>query len=68
MFETSYSLSHQACPLGIQEAHWLNLYDSFLSNRIDVVGDGQHPGIKSNQFYFQQLSCTLEKNKIYAEI
>lgn len=41
---------------GIQPSHWLNLYDSFDSQKIDTNQDGVHPGPKSNQFYFEQLS------------
>jgi hypothetical protein len=44
---------------GIQESHWLNLYNSLRKNRIDVNSDGLHPGYKSNQKYFEFLSQAL---------
>jgi hypothetical protein len=41
---------------GIQEHYWLNLYNSLRCNRIDVNNDNVHPGIKSNQLYYNLLS------------
>jgi hypothetical protein len=41
---------------GIQESHWINLYNSMWSQMIDTNPDLAHPGIKSNQLYFQQIS------------
>lgn len=45
---------------GIQEQHWLNLYSSLRSIRIDVNEDNIHPGIKSNQKYFKFLNQFIE--------
>ena len=47
---------------GIQESHWLNLYNSLRKNRIDVNSDNVHPGYKSNQKYFKFLSQALLDN------
>lgn len=45
---------------GINSARWINLYNSFKNNIIDVNYDGHHPGIKSNQLYVQQVKQFLE--------
>ena len=45
---------------GIQESHWLNLYNSLVSQKVDVNSDGAHPGIKSNQLYYTQLHQALQ--------
>ena len=47
---------------GIQEPYWLNLYDSFIENKIDVNTDHLHPGYKSNEKYFEFLSQALLDN------
>ena len=46
---------------GIHESLWLNLYNSLLTNKIDVNQDGVHPGIKSNNLYFELFSDLLTK-------
>lgn len=38
---------------GIHQDYWLNLNHSMRKLLIDVNGDGIHPGIKSNQLYYQ---------------
>lgn len=43
----------------VQESLWLNLYDSFLYHRSDTNDDHIHPGIKSNQFYFEFVKNSL---------
>lgn len=43
----------------IQEKHWLNLYNSLGDTRVDVNNDGLHPGIKSNQLYFETLTQAI---------
>jgi hypothetical protein len=45
---------------GIQEGQWLNLYLSMRDQRIDVNDDGLHPGIESNQLYYQQFTQALD--------
>jgi hypothetical protein len=44
---------------GIQETYWLNLYNPLRKQQIDVNEDGGHPGIKSNQQYYQALKQAL---------
>lgn len=46
---------------GIQPHHWLNLYDSMRIHRIDVNDDGSHPGIKSNNLYFEMFDQALRQ-------
>jgi hypothetical protein len=45
---------------GIDPANWVNLYSSMGQNKIDVNYDNKHPGIKSNQHYFQQVKQFLQ--------
>ena len=45
---------------GIQEHTWVNLYNSFLDERIDTNYDGCHPGIESNQRYFQLVQRYMQ--------
>ena len=45
---------------GIDPTNWINLYDSMGNNKIDTNLDKRHPGIKSNQLYFQQIKNFLE--------
>lgn len=44
---------------GIQQQHWLNLYSSQQSLKIDVASDNRHPGIKSNHIYFELLNSQI---------
>jgi hypothetical protein len=44
---------------GIQSQLWLNLYESLRSNKIDTNDDNRHPGIKSNQLYYEKFSQTF---------
>lgn len=45
---------------GIDPADWINLYDSMVENTIDTNYDNEHPGIQSNQLYFQMVKKFLE--------
>lgn len=45
---------------GIDPTTWINLYDSMHNNKIDKNYDNVHPGIQSNQLYFQQVKNFLE--------
>jgi hypothetical protein len=45
---------------GIDPADWVNLYNSMKTNKMDTNHDNLHPGIKSNQLYFQQVKSFLE--------
>lgn len=47
---------------GIHESRWLNLYWTMLDHRVDLNKDGAHPGIESNQLYFQKFSQALDKH------
>jgi hypothetical protein len=44
----------------IDPADWINLYGSMEENKIDTNHDNYHPGIKSNQLYFEQVKNFLE--------
>lgn len=46
---------------GIQQEYWLNLYDSLRHLRIDTNSDGTHPGMESNQKYFEILNQALRQ-------
>lgn len=46
---------------GIQQAHWLNLYSSLRRARIDTNDDDLHPGLQSNQTYFNSFNQALQQ-------
>lgn len=48
----------------LDQSKWVNLFDSFKTNKLDVASDGSHPGIKSHQWMADQLSTYLTTNKI----
>jgi hypothetical protein len=45
---------------GVDSRDWVNLYGSFYHTRIDTNFDQRHPGINSNQQYFQQVKTFLK--------
>jgi hypothetical protein len=45
---------------GIDSTDWVNLYNSFYNSCTDTNFDQNHPGINSNQHYFQQVKNFLE--------
>jgi hypothetical protein len=45
---------------GINPTQWINLYSSMFNNKIDVNYDNKHPGIQSNQLYFEQIKKFFE--------
>jgi len=45
---------------GIDPTLWVNLYNSMGHNKTDTNYDNIHPGIKSNQLYFQQVKQFLQ--------
>lgn len=49
---------YQLCG-GIQQAHWLNLYQSMRSHRQDVNLDQIHPGSQSNILYSKQFDQSI---------
>jgi len=44
----------------INPVDWINLYSPMSKNKVDTNYDNQHPGVKSNQLYFQQIKNFLE--------
>ncbi len=56
-----YKLAHQHYHSAgsILEHYWLNLYNSFIDNQVDVNYDNRHPGKKSNQLYYQLVANKL---------
>lgn len=46
---------------GINESSWPNLYNSFRKQQIDVNFDNSHPGIKSNQIYFNIIKQHIDQ-------
>ncbi len=50
---------------GIQEQHWLNLYQSQMSTKIDTVSrEDRHPGYQSQDVFAEEYYCKiLEKTK-----
>jgi len=45
---------------GIDESQWINLYSSWVDNKIDRNHDGQHPGQQSNRNYFTTVNNFLQ--------
>jgi hypothetical protein len=45
---------------GIDSNDWVNLYNSFYHDRTDTNFDQIHPGINSNQLYFEQIKTFLK--------
>ena len=60
-----YNLAHQHYKEagGVNPNQWINLYNSFLKNKIDINFDNQHPGKKSNELYYQLVNQKI-KNSI----
>lgn len=58
-----YKLAHQHYREygGIDGSKWINLYDSFLKNQIDVNFDNSHPGIESNKIYYNMIKTRLKE-------
>ena len=48
------------CEGGIDPNDWINLYGSMNQSKIDTNPDNLHPGIQSNQLYYQQISNFLK--------
>lgn len=47
---------------GIDPRDWINLYDSMGRNKKDLNADNEHPGIISNQYYFDQINNFLKSH------
>ena len=48
----------------LDQARWVNLFESFHHNIIDVNSDGHHPGIKSHALMADKISTYLTTNQI----
>jgi hypothetical protein len=48
----------------LDRSKWVNIFDSFFDNEIDVGPEGHHPGIKSHRWMADQVSSYLEKNNL----
>jgi hypothetical protein len=45
----------------MDQTQWVNLFDSWTSNIIDVGPEGHHPGVKSNQWMADKIIQHIEK-------
>ena len=43
---------------------WVNLFNSFDNNSVDVGPEGHHPGVKSHQWMADQVSTYLTENQL----
>ena len=50
--------------LEVDQTKWVNLFESFQKNTIDVGPEGHHPGIKSHQWMANQIANYIIENKI----
>jgi hypothetical protein len=59
-----YTLQHDNYDAtgGVDPDSWVNLYDSFLKLKLDLNFDNSHPGIKSNQLYYNLVKQYVETN------
>ena len=48
----------------LHQSKWVNIFNPFSKNEIDVGPEGHHPGIKSHQWMADQISIYLEENKL----
>lgn len=48
----------------IDQTLWVNLFDSWQSNVVDVGPEGHHPGIKSHQWMANRLSEYIIENQL----
>lgn len=58
-----YKLAHQHYQEagGINPLRWINLYNSFYTNRIDTNFDTYHPGVQSNILYYEMTHTKLKE-------
>ena len=50
--------------LEVDQTKWVNLFESFQKNTVDVGPEGHHPGIKSHQWMANQTANYIIENKI----
>lgn len=57
-----YNLAHQnySDAGGINDSQWINLYNSFLHNKIDVNFDLNHPGKQSNLIFYNIIRQRID--------
>jgi hypothetical protein len=48
---------------GINSMQWVNLHKSMRNSQVDTNNDNSHPGIKSNQIYFEQIKTFIESQQ-----
>jgi hypothetical protein len=48
----------------LDQTNWINLFQSFMNNMVDVGPEGHHPGIISHQWMNNQIYNFLTTNKI----
>ena len=53
--------NHYKSAGGINQSSWVNLYNSFRNQQIDVNFDQGHPGIKSNQIYYNKIKQHIDQ-------
>ena len=58
-----YNMIHEQYNLygGIKSEHWLNLYNSFMSMKIDDADKDGHPGYKSQDLFANYLLPILKE-------
>lgn len=58
-----YKLAHQHYRErgGIDTANWINLYEPFNKNKVDVNFDQLHPGVNSNRLYYEMVDRRLKE-------
>jgi hypothetical protein len=49
---------------GVHPEHWVNLYNSFTSLKIDQAFDNRHCGLKSHQLFFQLIQNFLNQQTL----
>lgn len=47
---------------GINEKHWLNLYQNFFNMRVDFADDNEHPGLNSHKLFADLLIEEFKKH------
>jgi hypothetical protein len=48
--------------LSLDQLHWVNMFNSMVSTRVDLGNDRSHPGPKSHQLYAEMIINYLNKN------
>jgi len=48
----------------LDQDKWVNLFESFLNNTVDIGPEGHHPGIKSNQWMADQVANYIIEKQI----